>query len=183
MPGALARSTLGNAADTLVVALDDACWINRARFLGVDGVLREVVDSDLDAFFEHQREPEANRMAAFPARDREAFDAHWRRLLADDLLTKKTIVSEGEVAGNIGCWEQEGRRLVGYWIGREFWGKGLATRALQELTGEVTQRPLHAWVATSNVASIRVLEKCGFVRVGSQTNDIEELLFELRDGL
>ena len=40
--------------------------------------------------------------------------------------------------GNIGCWEQEGRRPVGYWIGREFWGKGLATRALQELTGEVT---------------------------------------------
>jgi hypothetical protein len=41
----------------------------------VDGVLREVVDSDLDAFFEHQREPEANRMAAFLARDREAFYA------------------------------------------------------------------------------------------------------------
>ena len=76
-----------------------------------------------------------------------------------------------------------GAGLVGYWIGREFWGKGLATRALQELTGEVTQRPLHAWVATSNVASIRVLEKCGFVRVGSQENDVEELLFELRDGL
>ncbi len=103
-----------------------------------------------------------------PARDREAFDAHWRRLLADDSLTKKTILYEGEVAGNVGCWEQEGRRLIGYWIGREFWGKGLATRALQELTGEVTLRPLHAWVATSNVASIRVLEKCGFVRVGSQ---------------
>ena len=156
--------------------------INRASVLGVDGVLREVVEGDLDAFFEHQREPEANRMAAFPARDREAFDAHWRRLLADDSLTKKTIVYEGEVAGNIGCWEQEGRRLVGYWIGREFWGKGLATRALQELTGEVTQRPLHAWVATSNLASIRVLEKCGFVRVGSHENDVDELLFELRDG-
>ena len=112
--------------------------IDADSVLEVDGVLREVVDSDLDAFFEHQREPEANRMAAFPARDREAFDAHWRRLLADDSLTKKTIVYEGEVAGNVGCWEQEGRRLVGYWIGREFWGKGLATRALQELTGEVT---------------------------------------------
>ena len=173
----------GEAVSCLVVALDDACWINRASVLGVAGVLREVVDSDLDAFFEHQREPEANRIAAFPARDREAFDAHWRRLLADDSLTKKTIVYEGEVAGNVGCWEQEGRRLVGYWIGREFWGKGLATRALQELTGEVTQRPLHAWVATSNVASIRVLEKCGFVRVGSQKNDVEELLFELRDSL
>jgi RimJ/RimL family protein N-acetyltransferase len=142
-------------------------------------VLRDVVESDLDAFFEYQREPEANRMAIFPARDREAFDAHWRRLLADDSLTKKTIVHEGEVAGNIGCWEQEGRRLVGYWIGQEFWGKGLATRALRELTDEVTARPLHAWVAASNVGSIRVLEKCGFVRVGSRTTDVEELLFAL----
>jgi RimJ/RimL family protein N-acetyltransferase len=147
----------------------------------VDDVLREVVESDIDAFFEHQREPEANRMAAFPARDRETFYAHWQRLLADDSLTKKTIVHEGEVAGNIGCWEQDGRRFVGYWIGRQFWGKGLATRALQELAREVTERPLHAWVAAGNVASIRVLEKCGFVRVGSQKHEIEELLFELRD--
>jgi RimJ/RimL family protein N-acetyltransferase len=172
-------ASLGGPSDRY---LNCGVLLGRASVTGVDGVLREVVDSDLDAFFEHQREPEANRMAACPARDREAFDAHWRRLLADDSLTKKTIVYEGEVAGNVGCWEQEGRRFVGYWIGREFWGKGLATRALQELTGEVTQRPLHAWVATSNLASIRVLEKCGFVRVGSHKNDVEELLFELCDG-
>ena len=146
-------------------------------------VLRAVREEDLPAIFEQQGDPQSVAMAGVPARDREAFDAHWRRLLADDSLTTKTIVYEGEVAGNVGCWQQEGRRLVGYWIGREFWGKGLATRALQELTGEVTQRPLHAWVATSNVASIRVLEKCGFVRVGSQESDVEELLFELRDGL
>jgi len=148
----------------------------------VDGVLRNVVEEDLDAFFEHQREPEANEMAIFPARDRETFDAHWRRLLADDSLIKKTIVEDGEVAGNILSWQQESRRLVGYWIGREFWGKGLATRALYELTEEITERPLHAWVAASNVSSIRVLEKCGFVRIGSRTTDVEELLYELGDG-
>jgi RimJ/RimL family protein N-acetyltransferase len=143
-------------------------------------ILRDVVESDLDAFFEHQREPEANEMAVFPARDRETFDAHWRRILADDSLIQKTIVHEGEVAGNIGCWPQDGRRHVGYWVGREFWGKGLATRALQELAREVvTERPLHAWVAATNRGSIRVLEKCGFVQVGSHTNDVEELLFEL----
>jgi RimJ/RimL family protein N-acetyltransferase len=142
-------------------------------------VLRDVTQGDLDAFFEHQRDPEATQMAVFPARDREAFDAHWRKLLADDSITKKTIVQEGEVAGNIGCWESDGRRYVGYWIGREFWGKGLATRALGELVEEVAERPLHAWVATTNVGSIRVLEKCGFVRVGSRISDVEELLFEL----
>ena len=149
-------------------------------------VLRDVVETDVDAFYEHQLDPEATQMALFPARDREAFDAHWRRLLANDAMTKKTIVHQGEVAGNVLCWEGDGRRLVGYWLGREFWGKGLATKALAELVDEVKARPLHAWVATSNVASIRVLEKCGFVVVDSRTEvdeklgePVEELLLEL----
>jgi len=142
-------------------------------------VLRDVTESDLDVFYEHQREPEANEMAIFPARDRAAFDAHWQGVRANDSAITRTIVSEGEVAGNIGSWEQDGRRLVGYWVGREFWGKGLATRALREFVGEVTDRPLYAWVATSNGGSIRVLEKCGFVQVGARTTDVEELLFEL----
>jgi RimJ/RimL family protein N-acetyltransferase len=143
------------------------------------GVLRKVVESDLDAFYEHQREPEANEMAIFPARDRETFYAHWRRILADDSTIQRTIVHEGEVAGNIGCWEQEGKRLVGYWIGKDFWGKGIATRALTELAAEIPERPLHAWVATTNVGSIRVLEKSGFVRVDSRTTDVEELLYRM----
>ena len=142
-------------------------------------MLRDVVESDLDAFYEHQREPEANEMAIFPARDRGTFDAHWQRTLADDSAIKKTIVHEGEVAGNVLSWEQDGKRLVGYWVGRRFWGKGLATQALTELVEGIPQRPLHAWVATTNVGSIRVLEKCGFVQVGSRTTDVEELLFEL----
>jgi RimJ/RimL family protein N-acetyltransferase len=140
----------------------------------VADLLRDVVDSDLPVFFEHQRDPEATRMADFPARDREAFDAHWERMLGDESLYKKTIVFEGQVAGNIGSWEQDGRRLVGYWIGREFWGKGLATKALAELVDELGRRPLYAYVAPTNVASIRVLEKCGFVR-----SDEDEDLYKL----
>jgi RimJ/RimL family protein N-acetyltransferase len=143
-------------------------------------MLRDVLESDLDAFFEHQREPEANEMAIFPARDRDTFYAHWRRILADDSTIQKTIVHEGEAAGNIGCWPQDGKRLIGYWIGRDYWGKGIATRALGEFVAEIPQRPLHAWVAATNVGSIRVLEKCGFVQVDSRTSDVEELLFELR---
>ena len=146
------------------------------------GVLREVVEADLPAFYEHQRDPEAAAMAAFPPRDRDAFMAHWAKVLANDSALTWTVVSDGAVAGNIGCWEDDdGRRLVGYWIGREFWGRGLATQALAEVLDVVDARPLHAYVVKSNVASIRVLEKCGFVKVGEHASDdgIEELLLEL----
>jgi RimJ/RimL family protein N-acetyltransferase len=139
-------------------------------------VLREVLESDLPVFFEHQRDPEATRMADFPARDHEAFDAHWERVLGDESNVVKTIVFEGQVAGNIGSWEQDGRRLVGYWLGKEFWGKGLATKALAELVDELGRRPLYAYVAKTNVGSIRVLEKCGFVR---SDEDEDEDLYEL----
>jgi RimJ/RimL family protein N-acetyltransferase len=137
-------------------------------------VLRDVTESDLPIFFEHQSDPEATAMADFPARDREAFDAHWERVLGDPTLTSKTIVFEGQVAGNIGSWEHDGRRLVGYWLGREFWGKGLATKALAELVDELGRRPIYAYVAKTNVGSIRVLEKCGFVR-----SDEDEDLYKL----
>jgi RimJ/RimL family protein N-acetyltransferase len=146
-------------------------------------VLRDVVEADLPFFFEHQRDPEATRMAAFPARDREAFTAHWQKILANNELTKKTVLSEGKVAGNIVSFDLDGKRLVGYWIGREFWGQGLATRALAELLTQETARPLHAYVATRNLGSIRVLEKCGFTLVGHETEFDERLGEEIEEAL
>jgi len=151
-------------------------------------MLRDVAEPDLEVFFEQQADPEAAAMALFPSRDREAFDAHWRRLLADDALVKKTIVHDGQVAGNVLAWRQDGRLLLGYWVGREFWGRGVATAAVAELVAdELTTRPLHAWVARSNRASIRVLEKCGFVAVDERAEHderlgvvVEEVLLELR---
>jgi RimJ/RimL family protein N-acetyltransferase len=124
--------------------------------------LREVIEADLPCLFEHQREPEANQMAAFPARDREAFMAHWTKILADRRVTVRAILVDEEVAGNVVSWEQNGERLVGYWTGKEHWGKGIATQALGLFLRVVQERPLHAYVAKHNAASIRVLEKCGF---------------------
>jgi RimJ/RimL family protein N-acetyltransferase len=125
-------------------------------------VLREVVDSDLPIFFEHQRDPEAVRMAAFPSRDHDAFMTHWAKLRREPSNIIRTIVCDGQVAGNIGSWIAEDQRLIGYWIGREFWGRGVATAALAAFVAEVKERPLHAFVAKHNVGSIRVLEKCEF---------------------
>lgn len=143
----------------------------------VDLVLRDVTEDDLPIFFEHQLDPESTRMANFPARGRDAFTAHWQRILADETALVNTIVCDGQVAGNVVSWEQDGRRNVGYWIGKEHWGKGIATRGLAEFLTRLPVRPLYAHVARHNGASIRVLEKCGFERVGG---DEEELVLELR---
>jgi RimJ/RimL family protein N-acetyltransferase len=137
--------------------------MNSTSYSSPSGVsLRDVEASDLPIFFEHQRDPEATRMAAFPARDRESFNTHWARILADPTVITRTILVDGQVAGNMGCFEQDGLREVGYWIGREFWGKGVATAALAQFLTQLPMRPLYGFVAHHNIASARVLQKCVF---------------------
>ena len=155
--------------------------LRRARIPGV----RDVDEGDLPVLFEHQRDPVATAMAAFPSRDREAFMTHWKtRILAEPTAIKKAIVVDGQLAGFVSSYQAGDKRLVGYWVGREFWGKGTATAALREFLRHDTARPMFAFVATANVASIRVLEKCGF-RVteyeGKPSSDdgVEEILMKL----
>jgi RimJ/RimL family protein N-acetyltransferase len=147
--------------------------------------LRNVEPEDLPVFYEQQLDPEAARMAAFPSRDRAAFVAHWAtNVLGNPATLTRTILVAEQVAGWIGSWPQDGVRLVGYWIGREHWGKGIATRALAEFLHHVNERPLFAHVAQNNVGSIRVLEKCGFrleadEGIGSYDDDVAEIVLVL----
>src|SRR5215207_11775564 len=92
--------------------------------------IRDVTEPDLPTLFEQQLDPDATAMAAFPSRDREAFMAHWTKIMADESNILKTIVFDGQVAGNIVGWESSGEWEVGDGIGREYWGKGIATQAL-----------------------------------------------------
>ena len=124
--------------------------------------LRTVSKSDLPIFYEHQADPEAAQMAAFPSREHAAFMAHWAKILDDENNIIKTILFQGQVAGNVLSFIMDGRREVGYWLGREFWGRGIATRALSAFLEQVTERPLYAYVAKHNLGSLRVLQKCGF---------------------
>ncbi|NTU62534.1 MAG: GNAT family N-acetyltransferase [Chloroflexi bacterium] len=140
--------------------------------------LRNVLVSDLPIFFEQQLDPVATQMAAFPARDRDAFMAHWTKIMADETNILKTILYDDQVVGNIVSWEHDGEREVGYWLGREFWGKGIATRALAAFLEQVTLRPLYAYVAKHNLASIRVLEKCGFKKMGEKDEEAILILHE-----
>ena len=134
-----------------------------------DIVLRDVTDDDLPIFFEQQLDPDANYMAAFTSRDpsdRDAFMAHWARIRADETIINRTVVYDGQVAGSVASFEDAGQLEVTYWLGREFWGKGIATRALASLLAYQTTRPIYARAAKDNAASLRVLQKCGFVITG-----------------
>jgi RimJ/RimL family protein N-acetyltransferase len=127
--------------------------------------LRGLQDEDLAVLFEQWADPVAVHMAAFTApdhMDRRAFERRSARLRADETVIHKVIVADGEVAGTIGSWGGPDEREVTYWIGRSFWGKGIATGALRAFLAVEPARPLHARVAADNVASRRVLEKCGF---------------------
>src|SRR6476469_7403639 len=93
-------------------------------------LLRDVTEADLPIFFEQQLDPVATQMAAFPARDRQAFMAHWANILGDETVITQTVLFDGHVAGNVVSFELSGTRNVCYWIGRQYWGKGIATTAL-----------------------------------------------------
>lgn len=149
-------------------------------------LLRAVEPGDLPALFEQQLDPDGARMAVVHPRDRSAFDAHWTKIVADPRITARAILADGALAGQISCFRADEQDCVGYWIAKEHWGRGVATRALALLLDEVTTRPLHARAARTNAASIRVLLKNGFVLTGLRSapaNDrfpaCEEALFLL----
>jgi RimJ/RimL family protein N-acetyltransferase len=147
--------------------------------------LRDVIESDLPILFEQQLDPEATAMAAFPSRDRESFMAHWAKIMADEKVILRTILFDTQVAGSIVSWEMDGEREVGYWLGKEFWGHGIATQALTQYVSLVKTRPLYAHVARHNAGSRRVLEKCGFKFIGEDTYtnpagvEVEEFILKL----
>jgi RimJ/RimL family protein N-acetyltransferase len=151
-----------------------------------------VANDDLSIFFAYQLDQEANHMAAFTAKhptNQEAFMAHWHRILAEETNIIQTILCNGQVAGSVSSYLGEGRPEVTYWLGKEYWGKGIATWALKEfLAHHNPTRPIYARAAKDNLGSRRVLEKCGFKAIGELTGfanargqEIEELLLELRE--
>ncbi|MEV8442610.1 GNAT family N-acetyltransferase [Actinosynnema sp. NPDC051121] len=155
----------------------------------MDVELREVTAPDVLAFFDHQRDPEAVRMAAFTSADpsdRAAFLVRWARILADDSVVTRTVVFDGEVVGHVGRFTRFGAAEVTFWIDREHWGRGLATAALQVFLRAEPWRPLYARAAVDNLGSLRVLEKCGFVAIGEDVGfaegrgeDVEEFILRL----
>lgn len=157
---------------------------------GLNGItIRDVVKTDLPIFFRYQLDPEATFMAAFTAidpADEDIFSKKWSKILSDKTIITKAILYDGEVAGHVASFERFGKPEVTYWIGKEYWGKGIATLALSLFLNDVKVRPLYARAAKDNAASIRVLGKCGFTISGyekgyanARGEEIEETILKL----
>src|SRR3984893_1417298 len=145
--------------------------------------LREVTKEDLPIFFEQQVDAEATRMAASPSRDRDAFMAHWARIMSSETGILNTILADDTVSGNVVYWEAAGEPNIGYWLGKEKLGEGVASSDLGQVFAKIEARPVDAHVAKHNFASIRVLQKCGFQLAREDMcdgDDGEELVMELR---
>jgi RimJ/RimL family protein N-acetyltransferase len=130
--------------------------------------IRPVENADIEVFFDQQLDPDASAMAAFPSRERDAFFVHWTdKILTNRRGLARTIVADGAVAGHIVSWisDDTQQRMLGYWLGKDFWGRGVASEALRLYLAELADRPVYADVAMHNVGSQRVLEKNGFIRI------------------
>ncbi len=131
--------------------------------------LRPPLVSDLETFFNFQLEEEARFMAAFTPADhtnKSAYMEKWNRLFKDPTVSFRTIIFNEEIAGSVSKYEIEGDAEITYWIGKKFWGKGIATKALKEFLQIEKVRPIQGRVAVDNIGSKKVLEKNGFVMIG-----------------
>ena len=152
-------------------------------------LLRNTTESDIEIFFKNQLDEEANYMAAFTPKDptdKEAYVSKWTRLLKDPTINMKTILADGEIAGTVLKFEIDGKAEITYALGKQFWGKGIATKALQAFLPLEEKRPIFGVTAFDNYGSIKILEKCGFERIGTDRGfanargkEIEEIIFRL----
>jgi [ribosomal protein S5]-alanine N-acetyltransferase len=146
--------------------------------------LRTTEVDHLKYLFAFQLDQEARYMAAFTpkdAHDEEAYIARWTRLLHDPTITMRSIFTGPVLAGSIAKFEMDGQAEITYWIDRVWWGRGIATAALQEFLKTERTRPLFGHVAFDNIGSQRVLEKCGFIKTGSATGFANARQVEIRE--
>ena len=151
---------VGTAAEMLYSAV-------MARTLQPDIVLRRTVVSDVAMLHALELDEASNALAGTKPREWPVFEARWREILADEDgratgVTPRVILAGGVLAGAVNIAPQDGADAIGYWIAREHWGRGIATRAVALMLNEFARRPLIATAAGHNLPSIRVLEKNGF---------------------
>ncbi|MBX3499870.1 MAG: GNAT family N-acetyltransferase [Alphaproteobacteria bacterium] len=142
-------------------------------------LLRAFTPQDAQRVFEIRSDFEVTRMLVFPAYPPVLEHvAAWLREHAVEWRAgtayRFAVVVDGRV---IGCADvdeiQDGCGELGYWLERDYWGRGLASEAaaavLAFATGTLGLRRLQAGHAADNPASGRILERLGFRWVEDRT--------------
>ncbi len=152
-------------------------------------ILRKTEITDLAFLFIFQLDNDANYLAAFTSKDptdKTAYLQKYSKLLNDPTINMQTIIVDNSIAGSIAAFEMEGEAEITYWIDKKFWGKGIATKALQAFLKRENRRPIFGRVAFDNFGSQKVLEKCNFVKIGTDKGfanarqaEIEEFIYKL----
>ncbi|MGI4833564.1 MAG: GNAT family N-acetyltransferase [Janthinobacterium lividum] len=151
--------------------------------------IRRAERADLAFFFQFQLDKQANYLAAFTSKDSTNEEAYFEKFvtfLNDPAINMQTILVGETIAGSIAKFEIEGNAEITYWIDRNFWGKGIATIALKSLLAIESTRPIFGRVAFDNLGSQKVLEKCGFLKIGTdkgyahaRQTEVEEFIYKL----
>lgn len=135
--------------------------------------LRAYRSGDVDALHAIANDPAVSRWmtAQFPYPYTRADAETWMASVMQDSPPKNYVIEvDGTFAGAVGAHpqggEHRGSAIFGYWLGRAFWGRGIATDAARTLAryalSEGGLRRLEATVFAPNLTSARVLEKAGF---------------------
>jgi len=155
----------------------------------LDIKLRPTEITDLDTLFQFQLDKEGGYLAAFMPKDptdKTAYINKYSKLLDDPTVNNQTIILDNTIVGSIAKFVIQGDTEITYWIDRKFWGQGIATTALSDFLKIEQARPIFGRVAFDNFGSQKVLEKCGFDKVGSdkgfanaRQTEIEEFIYKL----
>lgn len=155
----------------------------------LDISLRATEISDLDILFQFQLDKEGVFLAAFmPANytNKIAYIEKYTKLINDPTVNNQTIIFDNNIVGSIAKFVMQGDTEITYWIDRKFWGQGIATNALKLFLQIEQTRPIFGRVAFDNFGSQKVLENCGFIKIGSDKGfanarqaEIEEYIFKL----
>ena len=145
--------------------------------------------ADLSTLFEFQLDGEGQYMAAFMpknASDKVAYVDKYTKFLSDPSIFMKTILIGETIVGSIAKYETEGNAEITYWIDSKYWGKGVASKALELFLILEATRPIYGRTAFDNIGSQKVLERCGFKKVGTDRGfatarqmEIEEYIYLL----
>ena len=147
-------------------------------------LLRPWLESDVESLFKYASDPDVGPRAGWsPHKSVEESLEIIRTIFNNDtnwaIVWKETGEAIGAIGymatGNISLPARKNEPLVGYWVARPYWNRGICTEALQLVIAHIRKttdiRSLISGHFVDNPASGRVMMKCGFVPTGEECFD------------